>query len=74
MLAENRIEAIDYRVEGVGKHLKASKTRYLWVLCANKRLYNVAIDSSLVSGKIQLAINGKVFLKAEQDRLNPAPF
>jgi len=56
-------------VESVGKHIKASKKRFLWVVAVGDRVFNFILDDSLVSGKSKLSINGKIFHQNEQQTI-----
>ena len=53
----------------MGKHIKGSKKRFLWVVTIGERVYNFVLDDSVVSGKSKLSINGKVFHEIEQASL-----
>lgn len=62
----SQIKAIKFEVEEVGKKIKGTKRRYLWVLSIGERLYNFVLDDSLLSGKSKLTINGRLFHEMEQ--------
>jgi hypothetical protein len=73
-MSENRIRALQFEIGEVGKHLKGSKLRYLWVVGVGERIYNFVLDVSTLSGKIKLSINGKIFHQQEQISLKRAPY
>lgn len=54
------IKALDYSFEEVGKHLKSSKKRYIWKFLLSQATHNVVCDTSVVSNKVKIQLNGKV--------------
>ena len=64
------VSALKYEVEEVGRHIKASKKRHLWILEISGRAYNLVIEESVVSNKTKLYINGKMFHQVEPHSLN----
>ena len=70
MSAADKVTALKYEVEEVGKHIKGSKKRHLWVVEVAGRAYNLLVEESLMSNKTKLSINGKVFHQAEPHSIN----
>ncbi len=68
-MSEAKVRALKYEVEDVGRHIKGSKRRFLWVASIGERVYNFVLDDSVVSGKSKLSINGKVFHQTEPSPL-----
>lgn len=59
-MIENSLVPLDYICEEVGKHVKASKKRYTWHFMLNKKKNILICDTSLVSGKVKLMLNGHI--------------
>lgn len=52
-------------MEEVGKHLKGSKKRYFWTFELSGKRHRVVLDSSMLSGKVKLELDGKVIVDQE---------
>ena len=50
----------DFIIDDVGKHVKATKKRFIWKFTVHSTYYQLVCDISIVSGKIKLTINDKV--------------
>lgn len=59
------ITALDYSFEEVGKHVKSSKKRYIWRFCIREKTHTVVCDTSMVSNKIKLVIDGTPILETD---------
>lgn len=64
-MSESTIKALNYLVEDVGKHLKSSKKRYLWKFSLSGNNHTLTLDTSIITGKIRLAIDGKVLVSSD---------
>ena len=69
-MSEETVVPLSYEVEDIGKHIKSSKKRHLWVMELGGRIFNFVLEESLMSNKTKLSINGKVFHQAEPYSLN----
>lgn len=65
IMAEERIRAINYNVEEIGKYMKSSKKRFEWVIGLNKKTHTITLDFSFISGKVKVVIDGRVILENE---------
>ena len=54
------IKALDYSFEEIGKHMKSSKKRYTWKLLVKEAVRSIVCDTSVVSNKVKISVDGKV--------------
>ena len=64
-MTEERIKAINYNVEEIGKYMKSSKKRFEWVVGLNRKTHTIVLDFSFISGKVKVVIDGRVILENE---------
>ena len=57
--------AVDYEFEEVGKHVKGSKKRYIWKIQIKGQLHDIVCDTSLVSSKVKISVDGKAIYDSD---------
>lgn len=62
-MAEEKIKAISFKVDEVGKYMKGSKKRFEWVLGLNNKTHTIILDFSFISGKVKAYVDGRVLLE-----------
>ena len=65
LMAEERIRALNYNVEEIGKYMKSSKKRFEWVLGLTTKTHTIILDFSFISGKVKVMVDGRVILENE---------
>lgn len=61
-MAEERIKAVSFKCDEVGKYMKGSKKRFEWVIGLNSRTHTIVLDFSFISGKVKAYVDGRVLL------------
>ena len=64
-MTEQQVVALDYYEDDIGKHVKASKRRFMWKFTIAGQLHQLNCDLSILSGKVQLVCDGRILKNAE---------
>ena len=54
-----------FEVEEIGKHVKASKKRFIWTFSLEGKMHSLTLDFSFISGKVKLLCDRRTLLENE---------
>jgi hypothetical protein len=64
-MSEEKIKALSFKIDEVGKYMKGSKKHFEWVVGLGNRNHTIVLDFSFISGKVKAFVDGRVLLENE---------